>query len=107
VNAKLDAYLGNWMFEDFDLPPIIWSPTTSDYQARQVLEEFVKRNPEWWVELAYDAKTDFPWCAWLRPREEGTKEYTPLASGYPLPLVLCRVVILALTNGEVEDWAWE
>ena len=98
-SPEFDRWLRNWMFEVHD--GVLWFPTTNDFQARAVLEKFIERNPEWWVDLVYDASSDFPWHVWLRPQEGFNPEYTPSASGYPLPLMMCQVVILALTNGEI------
>ena len=102
-SIKFDNWLGNWMYRDLHRPNPSWSPTQVDRQARWVLEEFIKRNPEWWVEMAYDAQSDFPWLVWLRPLDGVEKEYAPLSSGYSLPLMICKVVALAVTNGDIVD----
>jgi hypothetical protein len=103
-SVEFDRWLGEWFWEGaFTLPDSIWSPTTSDYQAREVLEAFIKRVPGWYVEMVYDVTCDFPWIVMLRPLDGFDPEYTPMQSGYPLCLLMCKAVILALTNGEIYD----
>ena len=101
-SCGFDKWLGEWAFDPFEYN-WLWKPTEDAEQARRVLELFIKRNPEWWVEMAYDAQSDFPWLVWLRPLDGVEKEYAPLSSGYSLPLMICKVVVLAVTNGDIVD----
>ncbi|MHA2265760.1 MAG: hypothetical protein ACXAEN_25490 [Candidatus Thorarchaeota archaeon] len=98
-NAEFDKWLGEQMLDDFDLPGAIWSPTTSDYQARELLEKVVDKSEGWWVELAYETEGDFPWHVTFRKEEA---EYWPNASGYPFALVACQAVARFITNGDVD-----
>lgn len=106
-NKEFDQWLGEWFFGESTwgcfMDNNFWMPTTSDTQGRIVLEKFIEKNPEWYVEIVYCTEGDFPWHVALRPRDGYNPEYTPAASGYPLPLLMCKVVILALTNGEIYD----
>lgn len=77
-----------------------WEPTSNVHQAITLLESWCKRNPGWWVDIGYCPDADLPWRVWLRKDGE---EYQPSANGYPLSLMICQVLALVATNGEI----WE
>jgi hypothetical protein len=68
---------------------IYFKPTKNASHAIELLELFLKDKPGWWVDIGYCPQGDFPWHVWIRKDEE---LYQPLSSGYPLALVICRVI---------------
>lgn len=101
-NPEFDKWLGEQMFDNFHLPSSIWSPTTSDHQARELIEMIANKNEGWWADVAYDPSGDMPWHVTFR--KEGA-EYWPNASGYPFALIACKAVARFITNGDV-DYEW-
>ena len=48
-NPEFDKWLGEQFFDPFTLPGIIWNPTESDHQARELLEWIVDKSECWLV----------------------------------------------------------